>query len=43
MSLWFAVDGKIKSAKLDGSLEGEERQTWWDDKLKFQFDEDEDE
>ncbi len=41
--LWFSADGRVKSAKLDGSLEGKERQEWWDEKLAFQFDEPDDE
>ncbi|CAM9894947.1 unnamed protein product [Discosporangium mesarthrocarpum] len=38
-SLWYASDKEVHSAKLVGSLEGEERQIWWDEKLAFQFDE----
>ncbi|CAM9518795.1 unnamed protein product, partial [Phaeothamnion confervicola] len=38
-SLWFASSDKEQSAKLVGSLEGTERQVWWDEKLAFQFDE----
>mmetsp|Transcript_9618 Transcript_9618/g.14776 ORF Transcript_9618/g.14776 Transcript_9618/m.14776 type:complete len:153 (-) Transcript_9618:188-646(-) len=45
-NLWFASDGAEHSAKLNGSLVGDERQAWWDEKLQFKFeeeDEDEDE
>ncbi|CAM9715097.1 unnamed protein product [Ascophyllum nodosum] len=42
-SLWFMRDGEIHSALLEGAPQGEARQIWWDDKLAFQFDEDDDE
>ncbi|CAM9348735.1 unnamed protein product [Choristocarpus tenellus] len=42
-SLWYSRDKQVHSAKLEGSLEGEERQAWWDEKLAFQFEEAEDE
>jgi hypothetical protein len=43
VSLWFGCDGLEHSAKLDGSLTGDARQVWWDEKLAFEFDEPDDE
>ncbi|CAM9090094.1 unnamed protein product [Chrysoparadoxa australica] len=37
--LWYGKDGQSHSAKLLGSLQGDERQRWWDEKLAFKFDE----
>lgn len=34
-SLWYFSDKKIHSAKLDGSLEGEERKKLWEELKKF--------
>lgn len=34
---------QVHSALLDGAPQGEARQIWWDEKLAFQFDEDEEE
>jgi hypothetical protein len=34
-SLWYMEDNKEHSAKLKGSLEGEERQKYWDEQKKF--------
>jgi len=34
-SLWYMSDGEEHSAKLDGSLEGEERQKYWDEQKAF--------
>lgn len=34
---------QVHSALLDGAPQGEARQKWWDEKLAFQFDEDEEE
>ena len=33
--LWFSSDNAERSAKLDGALEGEERQQLWDELKKF--------
>jgi hypothetical protein len=33
--LWYAVDGKERSAKLKGALEGEERDALWRDLNEF--------
>ena len=33
--LWFSSDNTERSAKLDGALEGEERQQLWDELKKF--------
>ncbi|KAK8815845.1 hypothetical protein WA538_004968 [Blastocystis sp. DL] len=30
-SLWFSSTGKERSAKVDGCLEGEEREKWWNE------------
>ncbi|CAM9715984.1 unnamed protein product [Heterosigma akashiwo] len=37
--LWYSSDQAEHSAKLDGSLEGDERQAWWDEKKAFLFEE----
>eukprot|EP01035_Chromulina_nebulosa_P019634 gene19634-25545_t len=34
-SLWFKVDGSIKSSKLEGALEGQERLDFWNEKMNF--------
>lgn len=34
---------QIHSALLDGAPQGDARKAWWDEKLAFQFDEDDDE
>ena len=34
-SLWYASDGCEHSAKLEGSLEGEERKKFWDEQKDF--------
>jgi hypothetical protein len=39
--LWYGRDSQEHSAKLEGSLTGTERQVWWDEKLAFRFEEDE--
>ena len=39
ISLWFMSDGQERSAKLVGSLVGEERQRYWDEQKAFTFDE----
>eukprot|EP00953_Heterococcus_sp_UTEX-ZZ885_P030338 16036-Heterococcus_DN1.PRE.2 len=39
--LWYGRDSQEHSAKLAGSLTGTERQVWWDEKLAFRFEEDE--
>jgi hypothetical protein len=39
--LWYGRDSKEHSAKLEGSLTGTERHVWWDEKLAFRFEEDE--
>ena len=33
--LWFSSDNKERSAKLEGALEGEERQKLWDELKQF--------
>lgn len=38
-ALWFMGGNEIRSAKLEGSLVGEERRKYWDEQLSFQFDE----
>ena len=35
INLWYASDGQERSAKLDGAVEGEERQKLWDELCKF--------
>jgi hypothetical protein len=35
ISLWYASDSNERSAKLDGALEGEERQKLWDELKEF--------
>lgn len=35
IKLWYASDGEERSAKLDGAVEGEERQKLWDELKKF--------
>jgi hypothetical protein len=35
VQLWYASDNKERPAKLDGSLEGNERQALWDELKKF--------
>jgi hypothetical protein len=42
-SLWYMVDNSIHSAKLTGSLEGEERMKYWEEQKKFQIQEEPDE
>eukprot|EP00903_Cladosiphon_okamuranus_P009270 g8845.t1 len=46
-SLWYVGDDhgepQVQSALLEGAPQGEARQIWWDEKLAFQFDEDDDE
>ena len=34
-SLWYMSDGQEHSAKLEGALEGEERQKYWDEQAQF--------
>lgn len=34
-SLWYASDGQVHSAKLQGSLIGDERKAYWDHLLTF--------
>lgn len=34
-SLWFMSDGQIRSAKLEGSLIGEEREKYWNSQKDF--------
>jgi hypothetical protein len=34
-SLWYMIDNNEHSAKLKGSLEGEERQKYWNEQKKF--------
>ena len=34
-SLWYMIDNNEHSAKLKGSLEGEERQKYWEEQKKF--------
>ena len=34
-SLWFASDNQERSAKLDGAVDGEERQKLWDELREF--------
>lgn len=34
-NLWYASDGQERSAKLDGAVEGEERQKLWDELKEF--------
>lgn len=35
--LWYMSDRQVHSAKLEGSLEGEERQQWWDEQRQFKI------
>ena len=35
VNLWYASDNQERSAKLDGALEGEERQVLWDELKQF--------
>ena len=35
VQLWYASDNKERSAKLDGAVEGEERQVLWDELKQF--------
>jgi len=35
VKLWYASDGKEISAKLDGAVEGEERQMFWEELKEF--------
>jgi hypothetical protein len=35
VKLWYASDNKERSAKLDGAVEGEERQKLWDELKQF--------
>lgn len=33
--LWYACDQRVRSAKLEGALEGDERMQWWEEQKKF--------
>ena len=41
--LWYASSNEEASAKLDGSLEGEERMKWWKDQKAFLIEDEVDE
>mmetsp|Transcript_9061 Transcript_9061/g.13536 ORF Transcript_9061/g.13536 Transcript_9061/m.13536 type:complete len:144 (+) Transcript_9061:29-460(+) len=34
--LWYSNENALKSSKLRGALEGEEREIWWQEKLAFE-------
>lgn len=40
MMLWFMSDGQEHSAKLDGSLVGEEREKFWHEQMQFYVEDD---